>query len=150
VATIEKFEDLTCWQKARELNRLVYKISRNGNFAKDFGRRDQIRRASVSVMSNIAEGFERGGDKEFVQFLSNAKGSSGEVRCQLYAALDESYLNDAEFDELYQRSEEVSRMISGFMTYFICNAQTCAAANTKRTLAHEDFGLWTQGFGPTR
>jgi four helix bundle protein len=117
VATIKKFEDLTCWQKARELDRLVYKISRNGNFGKDFGLRDQIRRASVSVMSNIAEGFERGGDKEFVQYLSNAKGSSGEVRCQLYAALDESYLNDAEFQELYQRSEEVSRMISGFMTY---------------------------------
>ena len=117
MATIKKFEDLTCWQKARELDRLVYKISRNGNFGKDFGLRDQIRRASVSVMSNIAEGFERGGDKEFVQYLSNAKGSSGEVRCQLYAALDESYLNDAEFQELYQRSEEVSRMISGFMTY---------------------------------
>jgi len=117
VATVKKFEDLTCWQKARELNRLVYKISRNGNFGKDFGLRDQIRRASVSVMSNIAEGFERGGDKEFVQYLSNAKGSSGEVRCQLYAALDGSYLNHAEFQELYQRSEQVSRMISGFMTY---------------------------------
>ena len=117
MATVEKFENLACWQKARELNRLVYKISRNGNFAKDFGLRDQIRRASVSVMSNIAEGFERGGDKEFVQFLSNAKGSSGEVRCQLYAAFDESYLNETEFNELYARSEEVSRMISGFMTY---------------------------------
>ena len=117
MATIKKFEELTCWQKARELNRLVCKISRNGNFAKDFGLRDQIRRAAVSVMSNIAEGFERGGDKEFVQFLSNAKGSSGEVRCQLYAALDESHLNETEFNELYARSEEVSRMISGFMTY---------------------------------
>ena len=74
---IERFEDLISWQKAHELNRLVYKISANGTFAKDFGLRDQIRRASISIMSNIAEGFESGGDKEFAQFLSNAKGSCG-------------------------------------------------------------------------
>ncbi len=117
MATIARFEDLMSWQKARELNRLVYKISNGGNFAKDFGLRDQIRRASISMMSNIAEGFERGGDKEFIQFLSNAKGSCGEVRCQLYAALDESYLNEIEFKELYERSTEVSRLISGMMTY---------------------------------
>ena len=117
MATIARFEDLMSWQKARELNRLIYKASKNGNFAKDFGLRDQIRRASVSVMSNIAEGFERGGDKEFVQFLSNAKGSCGEVRCQLYAALDEKYLDETEFKELYERSTEVSRLISGMMTY---------------------------------
>ena len=117
MAKIERFEDLISWQKARELNRLIYKTSANGTFAKDYGLRDQIRRASISVMSNIAEGFERGGDKEFVQFLSNAKGSSGEVRCQLYAALDEKYLNDAEFKQLSERSLEVSRLISGFMTY---------------------------------
>jgi four helix bundle protein len=117
MAKIERFEDLMSWQKARELNRLVYKISRQGAFAKDFGLRDQIRRASISVMSNIAEGFERGGDKEFIQFLSNAKGSCGEVRCQLYAALDESYLSAAEFKELFERSLEVGRLISGMMTY---------------------------------
>ncbi len=117
MATIARFEDLMSWHKARELNRLVYKISKGVNFAKDFGLRDQIRRASISVMSNIAEGFERSGDKEFIQFLSNAKGSCGEVRCQLYAALDESYLNEIEFKELYERSTEVSRLISGMMTY---------------------------------
>jgi len=117
MAKIERFEDLISWQKARELNRLVYKVSRNGTFAKDFGLRDQMRRASVSVMSNIAEGFERGGDKEFMQFLSNAKGSCGEVRCQLYAAMDENYLNEAEFNQLQERSLEVSRLISGFMAY---------------------------------
>lgn len=117
MAKIERFEDLTSWQKARELNRLIYQVSRNGNFARDFGLRDQMRRASVSIMSNIAEGFERGGDKEFMQFLSNAKGSCGEVRCQLYAALDENYLNAAEFGQLQERSLEVSRLISGFMTY---------------------------------
>ena len=117
MAKIERFEDLISWQKARELNRLIYKASNNGSFAKDFGLRDQLRRASVSVMSNIAEGFERGGDKEFIQFLSTAKGSSGEVRAQLYAALDQSYLTPAEFKELSERSVEVSRLISGFMTY---------------------------------
>lgn len=117
MATIKKFEELTCWQKARELNQSIYRVTKTPAFAKDFGLRDQIRRASVSVMSNIAEGFERGGDKEFVQFLSNAKGSCGEVRCQLYAALDENYLSQTEFDLLNKLSTEVSRMIAGFMAY---------------------------------
>ena len=117
MARIERFEDLTSWQKARELNRLVYDATRKGAFAKDYGLRDQIRRASVSVMSNLAEGFERGGNREFIQFLSNAKGSCGEVRCQLYAALDEKYLTEPDFRELYERSREVSRLISGFMAY---------------------------------
>lgn len=117
MAKIQHFEDLISWQKARELNRLIYKASKNGSFAKDFGLRGQIRRASISVMSNIAEGFERGGDKEFVQFLSNAKGSCGEVRAQLYAALDEGYLTPSEFKELSDRSIEISRLISGFMAY---------------------------------
>jgi four helix bundle protein len=116
MAKIERFEDLTSWQKARELNRLVYDVSKKGAFAKDFGLRDQRRRASVSVMSNLAEGFERGGDKEFVQFLSNAKGSYGEVRSQLYPALDEEYLTQGEFDELCNLCLDVSRLISGFMT----------------------------------
>ncbi len=105
------------WQKARELNRLIYKTSRNVAFAKDFGLQGQIRRASISILSNIAEGFERGGDKEFTQFLSIAKGSCGEVRAQLYAALDEKYLTAAEFEDLSQRCVELSRLISGMMTY---------------------------------
>jgi len=117
MAKITRFENLTSWQKARELNRLIYQVSKGGNFAKDFGLRDQMRRASVSVRSNIAEGFERGGDKEFIQFLSHAKGSCGEVRCQLYAALDENYLSEPEFNQLQERSLEVSRLLSGFMTY---------------------------------
>ncbi|HXF10158.1 MAG TPA: four helix bundle protein [Desulfuromonadaceae bacterium] len=117
MATITRFEDLTSWQKARDLNRLIYDLSSNGTFARDYGLRDQIRRASISIMSNIAEGFERGGDKEFTQFLSNAKGSCGEARSQLYAALDGKYLNQTQFKELYERSVEVSRLISGFMAY---------------------------------
>lgn len=117
MAKIERFEDLTSWQKARELNRLVYGVSRQGTFARDFSLRDQIRRASISIMSNIAEGFERGGDKEFLQFLSIAKGSCGEVRAQLYAALDEKYLTTEEFNSVCDHCVEVSRLISGFMTY---------------------------------
>ena|ERR1700712_2673720 len=117
MAKIERFEDLTSWQKARELNRMLYQASNRGAFAKDFGLRDQMRRASISVMSNIAESFERGGDKEFIQYLSIAKGSCGELRAQLYAALDGAYLNESEFKELSDQSVEVSRLISGFMTY---------------------------------
>jgi four helix bundle protein len=117
MAKIERFEDLISWQKARELNRLIYQASKKGAFAKDFGLRDQMRRASVSIMSNIAEGFERGGDKEFIQYLSIAKGSCGEVRAQLYAALDETYLDATEFKALSDHSIEVSRLISGFMSY---------------------------------
>src|SRR5258706_15175932 len=117
MAKIERFEDLMIWQKARELSRLVCGASRNGAFAKDFGLRDQIRSASISIMSNVAEGFERGGDKEFLQFLSIAKGSCGEVRAQLYVALDLEYISSAQFDVLAQAATEVSQLLSGFMKY---------------------------------
>jgi four helix bundle protein len=117
MAKIERFEDLMSWQKARELNRLVYGASRNAAFAKDFSLRDQIRSASISIMSNIAEGFERGGGKEFSQFLSIAKGLCREVRAQLYAALDEKYLTTEQFKDICDRCIEVSRLISRFKTY---------------------------------
>jgi four helix bundle protein len=117
MAKIERFEDTTSWQKGRELNQLVYRASREGDFMRDFGFRDQIRRASVSITSNIAEGFERGGDKEFLQFLSNAKGSCGEVRSQLYIALDERYIDKARFESMYHMTVETSRLISGLMSY---------------------------------
>src|ERR1035437_4784594 len=116
MAKIERFEDMLSWQKARELTRYVYKVSKQGDFVKDFELRGQIRDASISIMSNIAEGFERGGDKEFSQFLSIAKGSCGEVRAQLYAALDEKYLTTEQFKDICDRCVEVSRLISGFMT----------------------------------
>jgi four helix bundle protein len=131
MAKIERFEELTSWQKARQLNHLVYDAARKAALAKDFGLRDQIRRASVSVMSNIAEGFERGGDREFIQFLSHAKGSCGEVRCQLYTAWDENYLTEPEFGQLYRRSIEVSRLISGFMRYL--NRLKLQGSKFKRT-----------------
>ena len=117
MAKIERFEDIDAWKRARVLTRRVYAITNAGEFARDFGLRDQIRRACVSVMSNIAEGFERGGDKEFARFLSIAKGSAGEVRAQLYVALDVGYLPQPEFDELTQLAVEISRLLSGFMQY---------------------------------
>jgi len=117
MARVERFENIDAWKKARELTKLIYQITATGEFARDFGLRDQIRRATVSVLSNIAEGFERDGDKEFLQFLSLAKGSCGEVRAQLYVALDQAYLNDAQFQKLIEKAMEVSRLIAGLMKY---------------------------------
>ncbi len=117
MATFKKFEEIECWKKARELTRRVYEVSGKGNFAKDFGLKDQIRRAAVSIMSNIAEGHDRSGTGEFVQFLANAKGSAGEVRCQLYVALDQGYLNEKDFHELADPATETGRMIAGLMNY---------------------------------
>ena len=114
---IERFEDIVSWQRARELTREIYGCSKVGAFARDFGLRDQIQRASVSTMANIAEGFERGGDKEFIQFLSTSKGSCGEVRSHLYVALDQKYVSQQVFADLYSKADEVGRLIGGFMTY---------------------------------
>lgn len=114
---ITQFEDIQAWQKARELTREVYTISKNGEFGRDRGLRDQIRRASVSIMSNIAEGFERGGSKEFVQFLSIAKGSTGEVESHLYVALDQDYLTKKDFDCLKAMAASAKRLIAGFINY---------------------------------
>jgi len=117
MANIEKFEDIEAWQSARWLTRLIYRHTSTGNFARDFALRDQIRRASISVLSNIAEGFERNGDKEFRQFLSTAKGSLGEVRAQLYIALDAGYLSEKDFRELYELVLETAKRVGGFMRY---------------------------------
>ena len=110
---IDKFEDLIAWQKARELTKEVYQISQQGAFAKDFGLSRQIQRASVSIMSNIAEGFERGGRGEFHQFLSVAKASCAEVRSLFYVALDIKYINKAEFRKIMDKAEEVGRIVGG-------------------------------------
>lgn len=114
---IQRFEDIEAWQKARELVKAVYQATATGAFARDFGLRDQIRRAAVSILSNIAEGFERDGDKEFQQFLSMAKGSCGEVRAQIYVALDQRYLTREKFDLISGQAIQVSRMISGLRKY---------------------------------
>ena len=114
---IKRFEDIEAWKKARELTQEIYAVSNEGSFARDFGLRDQIRRAAVSVISNIAEGFERGGDVEFRRFLSIAKGSAGEVKAQLYVALDAGLINQDQFDSLYRMATEVGNLIGGFMRY---------------------------------
>ena len=108
-----KFEDLVAWQKARELTRAVYQVSASGAFAKDFGLRDQVRRSAVSVMSNLAEGFERGSRSEFHQFLSIAKASCAELWSQFYVALDTQYLDHPAFLRLLSQAEEVARIIGG-------------------------------------
>ena len=117
MATLRRFEDIEAWKAARELTRAVYSFSKVGPFARDFGLRDQIRRAAVSVMSNIAEGFEREGKGEFVQFLSMAKGSAGEVEAQLYVALDEGYIDKDQFDSVKAIASSTKRLIAGFMNY---------------------------------
>ena len=114
---IENFEDIEAWKKARELAREIYAISNEGAFARDFGLRDQIRRAAVSVMSNIAEGFERGGDVEFRRFLAIAKGSAGEVKAQLYVAIDTGLIDQGTFDSIYKLATETGNLIGGFMRY---------------------------------
>ena len=110
---VERFEDLIAWQKARQLVSDIYRITAHGEFAKDFGLRDQIRRAAVSVMSNIAEGFDRGSRSEFHQFLVIAKASCAEVRSQLYVAQDVGYINQENFNTANNNTSELSRIIGG-------------------------------------
>jgi len=111
----KRFEDLIFWQKARELTRLIYASTQKVPFRNDRGLRDQIQRSSVSVMSNIAEGFGRGSNSEFAQFLFVAKGSLSEVKSQLYVALDLSYISSAEFKRAYAIAEEISKLTSAFV-----------------------------------
>lgn len=113
MVAVEKFEDLIAWQKARELTRKVYEVTRQGDFARDYGLSNQIQRASVSIMSNIAEGFERSSPNDFHRFLVMAKASCAEVRSQLYVAKDIGYINDEEFKVLMSKAIEVSRVLGG-------------------------------------
>jgi four helix bundle protein len=110
---VERFEDLVAWQKARALTAAIYSATSGPGLARDFGLRDQIQRAAVSIMSKIAEGFERGKLTEFHQSLSVAKGSCGELRAQLYAALDAGHLEQEAFARLLAQAEEVGRIIGG-------------------------------------
>lgn len=110
---VERFEDLIAWQKARQLTVEIYRISAGGEFSRDFGLRDQIRRAAVSVMSNIAEGFDRGSRGEFHQFLVVAKASCAEVRSQLYVAQDVGYISQETFSNLSSTANKLSKIIGG-------------------------------------
>jgi four helix bundle protein len=117
VASFLSFEEIEAWQLARVLARRVYGCSATGSFGRDYALRDQIRRAAVSVMANIAEGFERGGAAEFSQFLSVAKGSAAEVQSQLYVALDAGYITRSEFEELQDLAAAAKRCLGGLMKY---------------------------------
>jgi len=117
LATAKRFEDLEAWQKARQLAITVYRVSSSGRFNRDFVLRDQARRAVVSIVSNIAEGFERGGNREFMQFLAMSKGSCGELRAQLHLAKDLAYLSEGDFELLMNEALRISRMLSGLLGY---------------------------------
>lgn len=117
MATFKRFEEIESWKIARKLTNRVYEVSGHGEFARDFGLKDQIRRAAVSIMSNIAEGHDRSGTGEFIQFLATAKGSAAELRCQLYIALDRGYIDDQSFAELARATIDTQCLIGGLMNY---------------------------------
>lgn len=110
-----RFEDLAFWQQARELTELIYALTQKDGFAKDYGLKDQIQRAAVSVMSNIAEGFSRGTNVEFLQFLFIAKGSLSEVQSQLYVALDLAYISQDQFRQAYAKADQVAKTMNSFI-----------------------------------
>ncbi|MEZ5307141.1 MAG: four helix bundle protein [Pyrinomonadaceae bacterium] len=115
--SIKGFEDLRCWKQGREITKEIYFVTGGPEFEKDFALRGQMRRSAISIVSNIAEGFERDGNKEFMQFLSIAKGSAGELRAQLFVALDQNYLPRNDFERIRALLTENSRTISGLISY---------------------------------
>jgi four helix bundle protein len=130
---VKNFEDLEIWKEARRLAREIYQLTRDPRFSKDFGLSTQIRRAAISVMSNIAEGFERGGNQELIQFLYVAKGSCGEVRSQLYVAADQSYVTQKNCDDLSKAFRRLSIMISNLIDYLKRSGMKGAKYNSNRS-----------------
>ena len=122
--TITRFEEIEAWKTARELTRRVYSLTEQGQFTTDFGLKNQIQRASVSVMSNIAEGFESRTQAQFLEYLGRSKASAGEVRCQLYIALDLKYLIQEQFDQVFDLADKSSRQIARFMDYLETHPQS--------------------------
>jgi four helix bundle protein len=114
---ITRFEDIHAWQAARELCNIVYGLARNEKLSRDFGLLDQVRRAAVSIMANIAEGFDSRSNSEFIQFLYYALRSASELQSHFYVALDQSYLTQAEFNEIYERTSKTKSMIFRFIEY---------------------------------
>jgi four helix bundle protein len=122
--TITRFEEIEAWKTARELTRMVYRYADQGRIAKDFGLRNQIQRASVSVMSNIAEGFESRTQAQFLEYSGRAQASAGEVRCQLYVALDLGYLTREQIEQVFDLADKSSRQIARFMSYLETHPQS--------------------------
>ncbi len=114
---VQRFEDLQCWQEARKLRKMVSNIARKSIIRRDYVFSDQTKRAALSVMSNIAEGFETCTNKEFINFLNYARRSCGEIRNHLYAALDDAYIDASEFEKVYDQSLTTGKLISGFISY---------------------------------
>ena len=121
MSAITRFEEIQAWQTARQLPNLVYKLTGQPAFAKDYGLKDQIRRAAVSVMSNIAEGYESRTGSQFINYLGNAQALSGEVRAQLYIALDQKYISKEQFQDAYELTDKTSRQIANFIKYLEVN-----------------------------
>ena len=122
--TITRFEEIEAWQTSRELTKLIYSLTEEGKFSRDFGLKDQIRRASVSVMSNISEGFESQTQAQFIRYLGLAKASAGEVRCQLYVSRDLAYITHEKFTKVFAMAEKASRQTARFISYLETHPQS--------------------------
>lgn len=129
---IHRFEDLECWQEARRFANTVYALTSNGSFKSDYALRDQVRRASISVMANIAEGFGRNSDKEFLRFLDISRGSLFETTSHLYLALDQGYLQKQEFDATFAKSEEIAKKINALIRYLSNSVKADQGTKTTR------------------
>ena len=135
---IERFEDIDGWKKGRELTKVIYGYSRRPDFSKDYGLKDQITRASVSIMNNIAEGFDGGSDAEFIRFLRYAQRSSTEVKSCLYVAMDNEYINKSDFEFSYAIAGEIQRLIGGFIKYL--KSKQDQAPRTRNSNERSEFG----------
>ncbi|HEX9333899.1 MAG TPA: four helix bundle protein [Anaerolineales bacterium] len=124
MSTTTRFEEIEAWKTARELTRMIYSLTDQGQFAKDFGLRNQIQRATVSVMSNIAEGFESRTQAQFLEYLGHSKASAGEGRCQLYIAMDLKYLTQEQFNQVFDLADKSSRQLARFMDYLETRPQS--------------------------
>lgn len=121
---ITKFEDIEVWKESRKLVNIVYDLTGKGLFQKDFGLKEQIQRAAVSCMSNVAEGFDSGTNQQFIQYLVYTRRSSSEVQSQLYIAFDRAYITQSEFDKTYEQAKKVGKLANGFITYLRQKSKT--------------------------